>query len=140
MIVAIDTNVIAALWDRDESLNLSAHRALDTAASKGSLAVSGPVYAELLAAPGRDEAFLDEFFEATRIAIDWDLNEGVWREAGRAYHRYAMRRRRSEGAGPRRILADFLVGAHAQERRAALLTLDTSIFRSAFPNLELIRF
>src|ERR1022692_4697224 len=73
------------------------------------------VFAELMAAPGRSESFLDSFFEETGISIDWALDESVWRTAGRAFQGYVARRRKQRDAGPRRILADFLIGAHALE-------------------------
>lgn len=44
------------------------------------------------------------------------------------------------GPHPRRILADFLIGAHALTNGYALLTLDKSGFRSAFPALKLLTF
>lgn len=51
MTTAIDTNVIVALWDRDPSLNFSAQSALDAALARGTLVISSPVFAELLASP-----------------------------------------------------------------------------------------
>jgi predicted nucleic acid-binding protein len=41
--------------------------------------------------------------------------------------------------GPRRILADFLIGAHAQKRGYRLLTLDEGFYPTAFPRLVLAR-
>ena len=66
MISAIDTNVLIALWDRDDTLNSAAQAALDAAFARGKLVISGAVYAELLAFPQRTENFLDEFFEGHR--------------------------------------------------------------------------
>jgi predicted nucleic acid-binding protein len=40
--------------------------------------------------------------------------------------------------GPRRILADFVIGAHALRRAYALLTLDDRLYRLAFPRLEIM--
>jgi predicted nucleic acid-binding protein len=39
---------------------------------------------------------------------------------------------------PRRILADFLIGAHAPTSQTKLLTLDTRSYRVAFQTLELV--
>jgi hypothetical protein len=58
MTTAIDTNVVVALWDRDPTLSLAAQTALDGAFNRGSLVVSAPVFAELIAAPGRTETFV----------------------------------------------------------------------------------
>jgi len=139
MTTAIDTNVIIALWDRDDRVSAAAQSALDTALRRGALVVAAPVFAELLAAPGRDEAFLDSFFRDTGITVDWNLDETVWRTAGRAFQKYAARRRRQHDSGPRRILADFLIGAHAFERGCSLLTFDDRLYRSAFPNLGIAK-
>jgi predicted nucleic acid-binding protein len=57
MTTAIDTNVLIALWDHDPAISTAAQSALDNAQNKGALVVSGPVFAELMAAPGRTEAF-----------------------------------------------------------------------------------
>jgi predicted nucleic acid-binding protein len=138
MITAIDTNVIVALWDRDPAISTTAQSVLDAALERGMLVVSAPVFAELMAAPGRSEDFLNSFFRATGIRIDWTLSERVWRTAGRAFQRYASRRRK-QGGGPRRILADFLIGAHALEGGHRLLTLDDHLYRAAFPGLTLVR-
>jgi predicted nucleic acid-binding protein len=139
MTTAIDTNVVVALWDRDPALNSTAQAALDEALGRGALIIAGPVFAELMAAPGRSESFLDSFCRETAINIDWSLEESVWRAAGRAFQTYAVRRRRQRDPGPRRILADFLIGAHALEGGYPLLTLDDHLYRTAFPNLTVIK-
>jgi predicted nucleic acid-binding protein len=54
-----------------------------------------------------------------------------------AYAAYATRRRASSGGEPERLLIDFLVGAHAQERADRLLTLDPQRYRSAFGDLRI---
>jgi predicted nucleic acid-binding protein len=138
MTTVVDTNVIVALWDRDPSLSSAAESALDAALGRGSLVTTATVFAELMAAPGRSESFLDSFFRETGIHTDWALNEPVWRSAGRAFQSYAARRRKQREAGPRRILADFLIGAHASEGGHSLLTLDVHLYRTAFPNLTVI--
>ena len=60
-------------------------------------------------------------------------------EPGGAFQACAARRRRHGEAGPRRILADFVIGAHAIEKGYRLLTLDDRIYRAAFPDLKIVR-
>ena len=139
MITAIDTNVFIALWDPDHTLSSAARALLRSALESGGLTVAAPVFAELLAYRDRDEEFLDSFFQDTGITIDWKLDEAVWRTAGRAFQAYAARRRRHGDSGPRRILADFLIGAHAIEKAHPLLTLDDRFYRTAFPRLIIVR-
>ena len=138
MTTAIDTNVIVALWDRDTRLNSAAQSALDAALGRGGLIVAAPVFAELMACPGRDQAFLDMFFQDASIAVDWNLDEATWRAAGRAFQTHAARHRRHGDPGPRRILADFVIGAHAMQKGYSLLTLDDRLYQVAFPGLTIV--
>ena len=137
MTTAVDTNVIAALWDPNGVLSGVAKAALDEALARGRIVISAPVFAELMAMPRRDETFLDGFLRDTGISVDFELDEAIWRAAGRAFQAYAGRRRGQRDAGPRRILADFLIGAHALERDCRFLTLDEGLYRAAFPRLQL---
>jgi predicted nucleic acid-binding protein len=136
--VALDTNVLVALWDAGDALHPVARHTLEVVSSQGSLVISGVVYAELLAAPGRTEAFLDEFCEDTGIGVEWELREEIWREAGRAFQSYAGRRRKQSGAEPRGLLADFVIGAHALVQGYRLLTLDAGMYRGSFPKLRVV--
>jgi predicted nucleic acid-binding protein len=138
VITAVDTNIIVALWDSDPATSGAARSALDSALARGSLVICAAVFAELMAAPGRTESFLDSFFRATGIRIDWAPTENTWRAAGRAFRAYAARRRKQAG-NPRRILADFLIGAHALSGGYQLLTLDDHFYRAAFPALTLVQ-
>jgi hypothetical protein len=138
MTSAVDSNIFIALWDIENSLHLRAQLVLDEALQRGNLVIAAPVYAELLSFPRRTEAFLDYFLKETGIAVDWELKESDWRTAGRAFQSYAARRRKHGDASPRRILTDFLIGAHALRRGYRLLTLDDRLYRAAFPRLSII--
>jgi predicted nucleic acid-binding protein len=138
MTTAIDSNIFVALWDKDEPSSPAIRPALDAAQGRGSLVVAAPVYSELLAFPSRNEVFLDRFFKDTGIFVDWNLDESVWRAAGHAYQALAARRRKHLVPGPRRILADCLIGAHALRSGYPLLTLDDRFFRAAFPHLSIV--
>jgi predicted nucleic acid-binding protein len=133
MTTAIDTKILVALWNEDDSLNTLARSALDAAPGRGSLVIAAPVLAELLATPSRDEAFLDSFCRQTGISVDCNLDEVIWRTAGRAFQLYVARRRKQRRAEQRRILADLLVGAHAIQNGFRLLTVDNQLYRAAFP-------
>jgi predicted nucleic acid-binding protein len=134
---AIDTNVIIALWDSDAALSCDAETALDAAFKRGNLIVAAPVFAELIAAPVRSEDFVSLFLEENGIAVDWNLNESIWRSAARAFQSYAERRRGQHDHGTRRLLADFLIGAHAHIHGYRLLSLDERLYRAAFPMLKI---
>ena len=139
MITALDTNVLVALLGGTEEEARAARLSLSGARGRGTLVVSAPVYAELVAAPGRGVEAVDAFLGHARIGVDWTLSEGVWRAAAIAFRGYAERRRSQPGdSGPRRILADFVIGAHALHSASALLTLDQGLYRAAFPKLQVL--
>jgi predicted nucleic acid-binding protein len=138
MTTAIDSNVIVALWNEDETQNLTAKKALGESQMRGRLVICGAVYAELTAAPGRSETFVDRFCEEAGILVEWELGEKGWRAAGAAFQSYAARRREQKGGEPRRILADFLIGAHALVNGYKLLTLDAGIYQASFPRLGIV--
>jgi predicted nucleic acid-binding protein len=136
--IALDTNVLSALWNDNDALNRVAAEALQgTHKTEEKTVICGVVYAELIGAPGRTEAFVDRFCEEAGIAVEWELEERIWRRAGVAFQGYATRRKKQSGAEPRRLLADFLIGAHALENGYKLLTLDGGMYRKAFPGLRL---
>lgn len=49
------------------------------------------------------------------------------------------RRRKQAGTGPRRVLVDFFVGAHALVNGHRMLTLDERLFRIAFRALQVVK-
>ena len=75
------------------------------------------------------------FLSATHIVTDFLLDEAVWHEAGAAFAAYAQRRRKSKDGFSKRLLVDFIVGAHAILKADRLLTLDPARYRTAFPKL-----
>jgi len=56
----------------------------------------------------------------------------------RAFQTHAVRRKRHGDSAPWRILADFMIGAHARQAGYQLLTLDTRLYRAAFPELTVV--
>jgi predicted nucleic acid-binding protein len=137
MRTSVDTNIISALWSKEPFAFEIAER-LGKAKLEGGLAIAAPVYAELLAYPNATEPFLDNFLEATGIVVDFELPKPVWMETGRRFARYAKRRRRSSHDGPRRVLADFIVGSHALAFADRLMTLDPKPYHLDFPELKLL--
>lgn len=135
---AVDTNVFVSLFAGDEDASPWAQQALEEAAARAALTVSPAVYAELVA--GRQPEMVETFFSEKGIEVSWEIGKDVWRAAGTRYGAYARDRRQQEAdPGPRRILADFLVGAHALHLGGkTLLTTDTRIFASYFPEVRII--
>lgn len=137
---ALDSNVLIALWDTDPVISQSASLACQRIQRSGPIGICGPTFAELMGLPGRTGVQIQRLLESAEIEIDWDFTEPDWLAAGHAYQGYVARRKSSGGGLSRRMLTDFLVGAHASVRGHSLLTLDRSIFRAAFPKLRLESF
>ncbi len=136
MKTGLDTNIISGLFVRDaRTAALQAH--LGQCQSEGSLHISPIVFAETLARPGVNEEFLLKFLRETAIRVEYRMDEAVWLLAGNRYARHAQRRRKAVREGPRRIVADFLIGAHAVTYTDRLMTLDTTVYRQDFPELAL---
>ena len=137
MRTAIDTNIFSALWSKHSLAEVIA-RTLGVAKTEGGLVVGAPVWAELLAYPNATESFLNSFLADSGVAVDFELQESVWVEAGRRFARYAKRRRQSASGGPRRLLADFIIGSHALKQADRLMTIDAKRYKQDFPELKLI--
>ena len=76
----------------------------------------------------------DRFLLESRIRVDWKLSEQIWRVAGVKFAEYARRRRTSRGGDLRRLIADFVIGAHAAAV-GGLVTRDVAFYRREFPEL-----
>lgn len=138
MPIALDTNIIWPVLAGTEPVASILIPFLQTYNASDGFVVCGPVYAELLAGSGATVAALDAFLDGAGTAIDEVLPLALWQEAGLAYRAYAERRLASGGALPRRILADFIIGAHALHKATALMTINRDDFARLFPSLSLI--
>lgn len=137
MRTAVDTNVLSMLWS-GEKLAPRVSEALAKSYDEGGLVISAPVYAELFAYPGATPKVVRQLLADGGFAVDFELDQSVWTEAGNRYARYARRRRNSSGGEARRILADFMIGSHALLRADRLFTLDQGCYQQNFSELRLI--
>jgi predicted nucleic acid-binding protein len=134
---AIDANILSSIWS-NEPTAADVLQKLEEAQQEGALIISPFAFAELHAHPSVPANIVRTFLDATGVVIDYQLDESVWAEAGLRFARYAARRRKATGEGPRRLLADFLIGAHALVQAERLLTLDPKVYRMDFPELRLM--
>jgi predicted nucleic acid-binding protein len=137
MRTAIDSNVFSAIWTGESSVPKLLVQ-LENAKQEGALVISPFVFAELVAYPSATEDFVRGFLDATGVVVELKLEERIWIETGLRFARYAARRRKATGEGPRRLLADFLIGAHALVQADRLLTLDPRRYRQDFPEVSLL--
>jgi predicted nucleic acid-binding protein len=130
MTTAIDTNVLLDILVPNKEFFDASADALQRAADEGGLVISDIVYAELCI-HFETQRECDAFLDCNEIRVQPLNREGLF-IASRAWRKY-----RSEGGTRTRILADFLIGAHAQKQQARLLSRDRGFYRKLFPSLKL---
>jgi predicted nucleic acid-binding protein len=137
MRTALDTNIVSPVWSSAPNAATIAAQ-LSKVRAEGALVVSAPVFVELSAVPGLNVQLVRKALGEMSIAIDFDVGEDVWQLAATTFAAYAIRRRRSGGGSPKRLLPDFVIASHALLRADRLMTRDASRYSLDFPNLRLI--
>lgn len=132
MITTVDTNVLLDVLLQIEPYWKRSQAWLREAYETGAIFACDVVYAELVPAFD-DKGDLDAALAAIGASVS-SINTGIAYEAGLRWRRYRR------AGGPRaRILADFLVGAHALATADAFLTRDRGFYATYFPELRVIQ-
>jgi predicted nucleic acid-binding protein len=129
--VLVDSSVLLDVVNHDEKWSPWSLKALAAAASTSVLFINPIIYAEVsvrYALPSD----LDRVLPESRIRRE-ALSFNAAFLAGKAMGAYRRR-----GGTQSTVLADFLIGAHAQSSGYRLLTRDTKRFRQSFPDVVLI--
>lgn len=137
MKTALDTNILSAFWSNEPSAP-RIEQELKNSRAQGGLVVCAPVYVELMAHPSVSPGFVDKFLAETEIAVEFVLEEQVWRKAADSFTAYAHQRRRSGGQSPKRLVVDFIIASHASLHADRLMTLDAGRYSQYFPTLRIV--
>jgi predicted nucleic acid-binding protein len=128
MITAVDTNVLLDILIPNESFYDASAEALQTSAQDGSLVISDIVYAELCVHFAHQRE-CDAFLDALDIRVQCLSREAHFL-ASRVWPTY-----REQGGKRTRILADFLIGSHAQMQASRLCLVIVGFTGSCFRRL-----
>ncbi len=135
--IAVDSSVLIDFIGNDPVAADAADLALRRALAVGPVAACDVVLAEVVTGLGSGSAVIDALEELGIEFLPLELRSAV--RAGEMQRRYAERRRAAiDRPEAPRVVADFLVGAHALLQCHGLITRDAGFFRDYFKGLKVI--
>ena len=131
MISAVDTNVLLDVFLPDKLFAEQSAKLLKIAYDEGALLICEIVYAELVP-QFNDRHTLDSALSTLNVAIA-PSSPDVAFLAGERWGLY-----RKAGGARKRIITDFLIGAHAVIKAERFLTRDRGLYKSYFKELVIL--
>ncbi|GAB4239711.1 MAG: type II toxin-antitoxin system VapC family toxin [Deltaproteobacteria bacterium] len=131
MITAVDTNILLDIFGADATHGIRSANALRRCLREGALVACDAVRAETAVAFSGERPFLDAM---RTIGVTFSpIEETAALRASASWRMY-----RSRGGKRERVVADFLIGAHALSQCERILTRDRGFYRDSFRELTIV--
>ena len=131
MITAVDTSVLIDVFGNDPEFGRTSAERVRESLRAGALIVCDVVWSETRAVFPDAESFASAM---TTLGVRFSpVNAESANRAGSTWQTY-----RKAGGKRTRLMADFIIGAHALHQADRLLTRDRGYYRSYFAGLELV--
>lgn len=131
MITAVDTNILIDLFASDSPFREQSAEALAQCLDQGAVVACGIVWIELApAAPSNQD--VQERLSSLPVSLDTISEESYMLAAG-IWRNYKL-----SGGSRERIVADFIIGAHALIQCDRLLTRDRGFYRRYYKELKIL--
>jgi predicted nucleic acid-binding protein len=129
--IAVDSSVLLDILTEDAKFATASAEVIEQALGGGGLVVCDAVVAEVQTMLATSESAMD-------VLNEYGIHYLPTTEQAAVRAGFMQRRFRDRGGRRERVVADFLIGAHAMMQCDALITRDAGFYRDYFKGLRVI--